>query len=159
MSVKRMVFVCTGNTCRSVIAQALAKRLLEQAGRADVSVDSAGVFAIAGMPASRQTDAVLQEAGLSCAAHRATPLSAEMVRDADLLLAMERFHIEEILRRVPEASGKTHLLGAYGASEEDERLVEIPDPIGKPLEVYEVCFRHIRDAVERVVKSLAVARE
>ena len=70
MNPKRILFVCTGNSCRSVLAQALMEDLLTRAGAGGITVESAGVFAIEGLPASRETTLVLQALGLDCRAHR-----------------------------------------------------------------------------------------
>lgn len=155
MAVQRILFVCTGNSCRSVMAQWLFQYLLQQAGRTDVAVESAGVFAIDGMTPTRETQRVLIELGIDCSAHRARNLTAPMTEAADLVFVMEHFQLEEILHRVPRASGKVHLLKTYLAPPgEPATNPNIPDPIGKPLEVYEVCFADIREAVERLVTSL-----
>ena len=159
MSPKRVLFVCTGNSCRSVMAQGLMQHALRQAGIKTVTVESAGVFAISGMGPTRETQKVLQEAiGVDCSEHRARTLTPEMVQAADLVFVMEQFQAEEVLRRVPSAKDKVHLLKPYGlAKEEAGNCPNIPDPIGKPLEVYEVCFAEIRDAIDRIAKSLGVA--
>src|SRR3989338_5144686 len=106
---------------------------------------------------TRETQRVLQEVGVDCPGHRARTLTAAMVEDADLVLAMEQFHIEEILRRIPPAKDKVHLLKTFGAAPgEAGQHPNIPDPIGKPLEVYEVCFTEIKEAVERVAKNVGL---
>lgn len=154
---ERILFVCTGNSCRSVMAQGLMQQALKQAGVENIRVESAGVFAINGMPASRETQKLLQEIGADFSFHHSRMLTPEMVREADLILAMEQFQMEEILRRVPEVLGKVHLLGTYGLPEMKHSLnPNIPDPIGKPLEVYEVCFAEIRQAVSQVIRSLGI---
>ncbi len=157
MNVKRVLFVCTGNSCRSVMAQGLMQQLLARAGFDSIQVESAGVFAIDGMGPTRETARVLLEAGIDCSTHRARSVTIAMINDADLIFVMEPFQGEELLRRVPSARANIHLLKTYNAPPpaEGER-VNIPDPIGKPLEVYEVCFAEIREAVQRVVKSLGV---
>ena len=133
------------------------RHLLQRAGTDSVSVESAGVFAINGMGATRETQRVLLDAGIDAAGHRARTLTLPMIQEADLILVMEPFHAEEVFQRAPGAKSKVHLLKPYGlAPNEVVGHPNIPDPIGKPLEVYEVCFAEIREAVERVAKSLGV---
>ena len=158
MSPKKILFVCTGNSCRSVMAQELMRHMLTRAGIDAVQVESAGVFAIHGMGPTHETIRTLQDTGIVCSDHHARLLTPLMVQGADLILVMEPFQVEEVLRRDPSARPKVHLLKTYLAppGEVSPHYTGIPDPIGKPLETYEVCFAEIREAIERVLKAMGV---
>ncbi len=156
---KRVLVVCTGNTCRSVMAQGLLQEQLSRSAdrlKEPIEVTSAGVFAIEGMLPSRETLRLLQQEGIDLSGHRARRLTDDMIRQADLILAMDQHHVEEVLRQVPDAKPKLHLLKPFGlANPHEAGDLNVPDPIGKPLEVYEVCFAMIREAVARVTQALA----
>jgi len=157
MNTKRILFVCTGNSCRSVMAQEYMRQMLTRAGIERVQVESAGVFAISGMSPTKETLRVLQENGIVCSDHRARLLTPSMIQEADLVFVMEQFQMDEVLRRDPSSKGKIHLLKTYSLSPTDAPAnANIADPIGKPMEIYEVCFADIREAVARVAKSLGV---
>ena len=131
-----------------------ARYMLDQAGREGIQVASAGVFAMGGMSASGETQRLLKDMGLDASGHRARPLTRDLVEDADLVLVMDRFQKDEVLVR-SGSQEKVHLLKAFGLEgRPPDNGPDIPDPIGKPLEVYEVCFTDLKEAVERVVRSL-----
>ena len=140
------------------MAQALLQHRLKQMQhrlQEPVEVVSAGVFAIEGMSASRDTVAVLGRMGIDVSGHMARMLTNDMIRAADYIFAMEQTHLEEIVQRVPEASVKTYLLRTYGLpSGSSAGEVNIPDPIGKSHEVYEQCLATIQEAIERLAQRL-----
>ena len=117
---KRVVFVCSGNTCRSPLAAAILR-----AEEPDADVSSAGLAAYDGSPAAESARAVARERGLSLQDHRAQNLRAELLEGA-ICLTMTRSHQEEVRRRFPEAEGRVFSLGAY-AGEPD---VDVDDPVG-----------------------------
>lgn len=134
-----IVLVCTGNTCRSPMAESLmkarvAKRLqcppteLEDRG---IIVASAGIAAMAGGRASSESVQAMQERGCDLSAHESQPLSDRLVRFADLILTMTRGHREAILAQWPSAADRIHLLSRDGN--------DIADPIGGPLDLYRRC--------------------
>lgn len=99
MPAPRLLFVCTGNATRSVIAEALVRR-----ARPDWPVYSAGTWAIPGLPSSRRTLAALASVDVTAPGHRSRTLNAEHLADADLVIAFERDHVAYIRARFPEAA-------------------------------------------------------
>ncbi len=91
-----VLFVCSGNTCRSPLAEAAFRRLLAAAGRTDIAVGSAGTGAYDGAPASEGAYLVALEAGLDLSGHRARLLTREMVAQADLILTMAKGHLARV---------------------------------------------------------------
>jgi len=149
-----LLFVCTGNTCRSPLAEVLccdmlAKQLgchvdeLEDHG---VIVMSAGVAAMMGGAASPEAIQAAAELGLDLTNHQTQPISEQLVRHADLIYTMTRSHREVIVTQWPEAAQRTHVLAA------DES--DICDPIGGPLERYRYCAHQIQQALAHRLKEL-----
>lgn len=154
LKTKTILLVCTGNSCRSPMAKGYLQHLLKE--RPDINVISAGVAATSGMPATSETIKVMAEAGVDISGHFARRLTNEIIHKADLILVMEKNHKEIILQRAPEAEGKVYLLKEFGRDSKvnQQEDLDIPDPIGKPLEFYQKCFTIIKEEVERITKLL-----
>jgi len=153
--IKTVLFVCTGNSCRSVMAEGLLKKYLEDLGK-DIAVMSAGTGTLDGMPPTIPTIEVMKAEGIDVSAFRSKILTEKLIKAADLILVMEAMHKEEVLRRVPSASSKTYLLREFGRSGKAERPKdpEIPDPIGQPVEYYRNSLYLIKDELQRITRII-----
>ncbi|WP_305000073.1 low molecular weight protein-tyrosine-phosphatase [Rahnella sikkimica] len=130
-----ILIVCTGNICRSPIAERLLRQILP-----DRKIDSAGVSALVDNPADPSAVAVAQKHNLVLDGHRATQFTSALGRQYDLILVMEKSHQEQISRFSPEARGKIMLLGHWVGKR------EIPDPYRKSQEAFESVYRLIDQA-------------
>lgn len=148
---KRVLLVCSGNTCRSPMAAALLSRALEGAGVQGVTVDSAGVGAWEGSAASEGAYLVLLERGIDLSAHRAKLLTPELVEQADVILTMGRLQLGKV--RELGAGARGHLLAEYAGREPEQ--AEIADPYGGELDAYRDTYRQLADLVPAVVARLA----
>jgi protein-tyrosine-phosphatase len=135
----KVLFVCTGNICRSPMAEGLLKKM-----RSDFSVSSAGVSSMDGWNAMPEAVDVMQGHGVDISNHRARQVTEEMVRDADLVLAMARHHREMLKNMFPESEEKIFTLKEYAGIGTD-----IEDPYGSSKDFYEVIAEEIAEALKK----------
>ncbi len=148
---RKIVFVCTGNTCRSPMAAGLAKKYFAEkfgcsAGdlrNYGIDIISAGIFAADGNKATPEAILAAKSLGADISRHRSRKLTTELINDADVVFCMTDFHVEAVRQMLPSAVGKVRTLASSG---------DIPDPIGGGAEVYEKTALKIQQALKSVLK-------
>jgi glycine hydroxymethyltransferase len=144
---KTILFICTGNICRSPMAEALFRRAVK--GRGEFRAVSAGIGAMAGQPPSAHSVRAMRELGEDISAQRSQMLSAELVRSADLILGMTHSHADTVALLYPPAAEKTFLLREFDETLEPYEK-DISDPIGCSYDVYV----DSRDQIEQGIAAL-----
>lgn len=149
--IKNVLFVCTGNICRSPMAEAILKKMVP--AEADIHVFSAGSHAREGNLATENSISVSRDAGIDLRSHRARKLTTDMAREADMILAMEPLHIEHVLSLDIWVKDNTFNLVRFAQGYRGGGDL-IPDPYGGSLREYQICFRKIDECVNNFYEMI-----
>lgn len=147
-----MLLICSGNTCRSPMAEGIARKMLadqrniapDELETAGVRVISAGVFAMPGQPASPEAVEAMQKAGIDLSGHRSRTLTPELIQEADVIFAMTETHRRAVLEMAPGAADKVHRLDPQG---------DVEDPMGSDATAYQRTAEIIRRRLEQRLKE------
>ncbi len=145
------LFVCTGNVCRSPMAEGIFKSLTKD--KPHLTCESAGTFAYNGFPASPNAEQASKKHGVDISHHLSQLITEELLDRSDVILTMTDNHINALKQTFPEHCGKAFLLKEYGLSDKNLSDLNIADPIGQNLDTYEKCYLEIEEAIKGVLKK------
>ncbi|HHT06286.1 MAG TPA: ribose 5-phosphate isomerase B [Hydrogenispora sp.] len=161
--VRNILFVCTGNTCRSPMAAALLRQLLNERGGKfkNIRVSSAGLYAQPGAPASPEAVETMRGYGVDLSNHLARELAREELAAADLILTMTNAQKNQIIKIFPGVKDRTYVLREYikAKSPAGKDQWDVPDPFGQPLVVYQKCAAALEKDLRAFIDLLASEAE
>ena len=141
----RILLVCTGNTCRSPMAETLLREKIRQSGKQDsIKTLSAGIAAFGEYPASDGALEIMREKGLDLDKHRSCQLVPDLINTADIILTMTEGHKTNLLRMAPSAKAKTYTLAEFAGETGD-----VDDPVGQPIQVYRDCAQQMESLIDK----------
>ncbi len=148
-----VLFVCTGNTCRSPMAEGLLRKLLADEGLADVHVSSAGIGTLDGYPVTRFAVKAASEKDVNIAEHHSTRMTTELAEKADLILVMADEHHKFVAELAP-VEGKLHMLKGFPEGGHADYLYSVKDPVGGSLEEYRNTINELERELKRILPGL-----
>ena len=149
-----ILFVCTGNTCRSPMAGAYFKSLCEKSPGTGITVETAGTFSGEGQPASVQSVSVMKDYGIDLSTHKSSALTKEKIDAADLIIAMTASHRLHIGSMSHSALKKTRTLLEFA-----QKNGNISDPFGGTEKTYSDCFSEMKEALDNLFLEIIGKRE
>lgn len=160
--IKTILFVCTGNTCRSAMAEGIFKKMLKERAEDDtrLNIISVGISALSGMSPTPEAIKVMAEQGINISRHIATQVQEDLVKKADLILVMSNTHKDYIKTKFTFAQDKIYLLkefaqiGEFKNIQKTDENYEVVDPLGRPIDFYRIVARELKENLKKILYKI-----
>ncbi len=150
----KIMFICTGNICRSAMAEAMLKKMLKESKKENVEVYSCGLSAYNGDVPTQNAIDTMYEYGIDLKNHRATNIGSSNIENMDLILCATLSHKMFAIRLYPELKEKIFTLREYVGIKDEVCGVDINDPWGYNLETYKQCAKEIEKCLNKLIEKI-----
>ena len=150
----KVMFICTGNICRSAMAHHMMKKKLKDIGRTDIEIFSCGISAQTGEKSTYAAKEVMKEYGVSLEEHQATNIQESAIQDMDLILCATNSHKRAVIEYDPHLKEKVYTMKEYAKLNENGQDYDIRDPWGYDIEIYRFCAAQIEKCIEKTIQKL-----
>lgn len=150
----KIMFICTGNTCRSAMADGLAKKIIKEKNL-NIEVYSAGIFAQTGEHASYNSIAIMKEYDVDIVLHKATSVDESKIKEMDLILCATKNHKAELQARYNDLKDRIFTMKEYAGIDNDGTDMDIKDPWGYNINTFRACAAEISICVEKIIEKIS----
>lgn len=149
----KIMFICTGNICRSAMAEGMMKKLIKE-NNIDAEVYSCGIYAETGNGPTYNAQEAASEYGADISNHRATNIRDSKIEEMDIILCATISHKQSVLYLYPKLEGKVFTMKEYAKLDKNGQDMNIKDPWGYDEFVYRKCASEIEECLEKIVKII-----
>ena len=150
----KVMFVCTGNTCRSAMAKYLFEKIIKENNKENIEVYSCGIYAQTGDCATYNAIEVLKKYGIDMTSHRAININESNIKDMDLILCATISHKQIILNMYPDLIGKTYTIKEFAEDNIEGKELDINDPWGYNNDTYLRCAEEIKNSLDKIIEKI-----